>query len=158
MMTSKALSDAVIKVLVDARAFLTPEPRWIKYAWAIDADGGSTNIQSLDAVAWCALGGLEHTLIRHNTESPIRCLMVARSAAMGWLDRAGAEIVGDGNWESVDTYNDLADTTHADVLALYDRAIALAKASAEVFTDADAEPPAVLPIPAAEPEPELVEA
>ncbi len=97
-----------LDVLKGARELLSDEKRWTKGALARDKDGHETGIAvDPDAVCWCAYGAIEHC----NKEG------YGAEIAMN-------RVVRGLGWPSIGAFNDADSTTHADVLALFDRAIA----------------------------------
>jgi hypothetical protein len=94
------------EILIAARAKIERPECWTKGKYARDKDGESVTPNSRSAVCWCAIGAVhaaypsdaERTLIRLSWFVPTK--------------------------GGISTYNDYPETTHADILALYDRAIA----------------------------------
>lgn len=96
------------ELLRAAKAKIEDPNRWTKGEYARDERGKPVNIASQEAVCWCVLG------------------------ATGWsgnvadkmLERA---LFGMSAHCDIDVFNDASETTHADVMALFDRAIAMAE-------------------------------
>lgn len=84
---------------------------WTQGAYARDAAGRSVYAWTPEACAWCALGAMRG---------------VGRSGAE--YDEARATLERLTPARSVSSFNDAPTTTQADVLALFDRAIATAGA------------------------------
>lgn len=98
------------EILHRARGRIATHETWTKGASARNLSGRDVSGDDKEAVCWCAMGAL-------------------------WADGPSSSLIGapflrasvdDGN---VAAFNDAAGTTHTDVLAVYDRAIALAEAA-----------------------------
>lgn len=96
------------EILRAARAKIAEPGSWTRLEFARDANGRATHSTSDTAVCFCALGAVN---------------AVAYLYSRGALRRLLEAAVPPGFESRVGTYNDHPDTTHADVLALYDRAI-----------------------------------
>lgn len=99
------------EVLRAARAKIEDERCWTKGASARDADGYPLSPYAPDAVCFCAFGAVLNAL-------DDRCVVAADAAP--FIRFLRLETVG-----PVSFFNDTH--THADVLALFDRAIAAAE-------------------------------
>ncbi|HAK63408.1 MAG TPA: hypothetical protein DCO82_09245 [Alphaproteobacteria bacterium] len=104
----------VVETLLKARALLA-EGKWCKGSYAVDRDGVECDVRGPSAVAWCALGAIwkfEPDLSRQvDVEEYLKMV----------IPRAQRIFLG------VPILNDAPETTLADVLALYDRAIEMAE-------------------------------
>ena len=104
------MRDHVLVALRAARRLLTPKKRWTQAASARNTRGRSVEPVSKAAACWCLMGAIERVTAgpgsQNNTEG--MCLMAIRDATP--------------NLRSIVQYND--QSTHAQVLALLDRAIA----------------------------------
>lgn len=104
-----------LEVLKAARHLLSDPNRWTKRAYARAADGLDIDATSDMAVSFCAIGAMRHVTgsdsIVDNEEYGEA--MVALNGAVVWP----------GKLCRTARFNDHPDTTHEDVLALYDRAI-----------------------------------
>jgi hypothetical protein len=98
------------EILRAARAKIATPERWTKGQFARDATGYWVSYDNSDAVGWCAEGAVYAVLLGH----------VKADDLFVFLDRASG-----GN---TPFFNDAPSTTHADVMAMFDRAIALAEA------------------------------
>ena len=101
----------VIDLLCLAKKRIGTEERWIKKAMARDDDDLQCHPSAHDAVSWCSVGAL------HRCKAFEEDALVAAEA----LDKATWVKSGCG----AITYNDRVETTHADVMARFDDAIAL---------------------------------
>lgn len=108
------MSD-VLKILKDARELLSDEKRWTKGMWARTAAMMPTDSKSEDAVCWCAMGALCRVIDYDRDASEFRM-------ATAYLTEALPP-----SWWGVSVFNDAKATTHADLLAMFDRAIAKAE-------------------------------
>jgi hypothetical protein len=95
-----------VEVLKAAKALISDEVRWTKGGNARDKDGAHVSAKSKNAVCWC-MGG---------------ALLVIRS------NRSSEKLLRQVCGGSIARFNDAPATTHADVMAAFDRAIALAEA------------------------------
>jgi len=100
-----------LTMLREARAYLTNPLHWTKRALGRDVEGKPANDWS-DVVSCCAIGALD---------------MVERGAAI--TSGAYQALVGalPPGCREVSLFNDRPETTHDDVLELFDRAIASAE-------------------------------
>lgn len=110
------MNEKVIRTLRAARALITPPDRWIKNAAAHTKDGKSVNVRTEGAYSFCALGALAHVI------------SFEEFANRSWED-PDLDYLGRGFGLADKTYiapmNDKS--THEEVLAAFDRAIALAE-------------------------------
>ena len=93
------------------RELLSVPERWTKKADARDDMGRVVFFDSDDAASWCLVGAVEHQC--HRLRRP-------RFALLNALKRRG----GIYPLMTLQEFNDAETTTHADVLALLDEAIA----------------------------------
>lgn len=115
MKTSEFLRAA--KAVID-----TPE-KWIKGDLARKADRTlACHPMSKEAVCFCMLGAQDRVYweaVPGHTYDGV--LVRTKDAAQHALQRA---LKAGGSWRSIPNFNDLRTTTHADVMAVYDAAIA----------------------------------
>ncbi len=102
-----------LEVLTCARELLSDPAKWIKGAYAKTAAGSVVDATDPDACCFCALGAMRKCGGEDNEDDT--------PAAWALRDAANEKT-------SAHYYNDAAKTTHADILALFDRAIAKVKA------------------------------
>lgn len=100
-----------------ARKLIERPEAWTKKEEARDSDGNSVGATSDYATCWCSLGAVERVCGGWNAR-----YVAAELALADVLPKHSGAVV----WE----YNDAPTTTHADILALFDRAIAAAEGSA----------------------------
>jgi hypothetical protein len=103
-----------LTLLQQARALLAEPTAWCHDTYARDGDGEAVLPYESTAVAWCAIGAIVRFQEFHGR---------TRLAASKVLNRAAFLIAGT---LVTSHYNDHPGRTHADILALYDRAIMLA--------------------------------
>lgn len=101
------------EVLRRAKALIAEPEKWTKGENARDAAGNWVWADSARAVCWCAQGAI-------NAVAPDS--LVALCNALGFVNRTA------GVMSNIVTLNDAPTTTHADIMALFDRAIAAAEA------------------------------
>jgi hypothetical protein len=109
-----------LQILLDARAFLTDEKRWVKGAYSLGGLG--------DEMQCCLMGALIH-----RGYDPQQADDTANLKAKELLAKAVGPRVSDAFAASsrIQIFNDAPTTTHADVLAVLDAAIELARYEAE---------------------------
>ena len=107
------------EILIAARAKIDKHQKWCKGVFSRDHNGDEVSPVSVNAVRFCALGA-----IRAVTLGPL-----SRSEARAAL-RLAAGYSNDSN-ESIFKLNDHPKTRHADIMALYDRAIEATKGEAK---------------------------
>lgn len=95
-----------LEILTKARDLISDPARWTQKAFARDNSGESINNRSSYAVCWCAMGAVYKTSSNNRASVPFSFL---HAAAGMWA----------GNFN--DTH------THAEVLAVFDKAIEAAK-------------------------------
>lgn len=101
------MSDPVLDLLTRARARIEKPEAWTKGAIARTSDDERTLARDPQATCWCALGAIAAERggeVHHPAWQAVQQQLPAG--------------------ESIGSFNDHPDTTHADVLALFDRAIA----------------------------------
>lgn len=103
--------DHVTETLVKARELLSDPEKWAKEDFAYTADEAPVHPLDPAATCFCLLGALER--VTRNRDG--LAYLDARQAIRGMLP---------GEHDCVPEFNDDPDTTHADVLAVLDKAIA----------------------------------
>ena len=126
-----------LELLQETRQVLSDEERWIKHKDHVLTPAGLSRFCATGALIWQAQqywhpkpaddGRFYNPVAMHKCD--VRAGN-AYSAALGYL----REAVG-GRAMNVTTYNDLKETKHADILALYDRAIGNAKLDAGLWNE-----------------------
>ena len=101
------------ELLTAARAKIDTPQKWCKAALAKNLLGKSCRHSSESAVQYCAVGAIESLTSRGRFDP------VALDAIIALRDALG----GGG----LQAYNDRPETKHADIMALYDKAISIAK-------------------------------
>ena len=101
-----------IDILRSARALIDTPEKWTRGTNARNASGRSVPFDSPSAVCFCAYGAV---LRASGGEIVLACQRLWEALPAGWPD-------------IFPLYNDYPDTTYADVLALFDRAIAAEEA------------------------------
>lgn len=104
------------RILAEARKLIENESNWVKNRLATAADGSFAAFCDDAAARFCADGALAHVQGEYTTRTP----------AFRALDDAAGEINGGGPYATSVGVNDAFETTHADVLRMYDRAIEIA--------------------------------
>ena len=100
---------ADVKILRAAREKISAPGAWTQRITARNALGQSTQSRSSDAVCWCARGAL--WAVSDDSDSPVEWLTAAADVGLIY-------------------FNDTPGRTQAEVLAVFDKAIALAEATA----------------------------
>jgi hypothetical protein len=95
-----------LEALVAARTLISDPGRWAQGTYAKDTNGRSVWPDSAEACCWCSVGALNRT----HASTQIRV--------------EAAHALGETVKQSVVDFNDRIETTHADVLAAFDAAIA----------------------------------
>lgn len=97
------------EILIAARSRIEAKESWCQFAFAKDAWGNITSPYLGNAVRWCGIGTLMHG-------------RDASSVVYARLKRALDLVYGD-RYVSMTDFNDDKNTSHADVLHVYDVAI-----------------------------------
>lgn len=103
------------QILTRAREILTPPKAWTRGTLARDKNHNSTNLYGEDAICFCSIGAIvraAHQLNAHEAE------------AEALLQLSNVIVAGKKQKVFISDFNDDPDTTHTDVLNLFDRAIA----------------------------------
>jgi hypothetical protein len=111
-------TERALLQLQKARERLTPPSAWIKGEFARDSQRRPVHSASAEATCWCSVGALNAALGEVSGGNPNRELsgdVVARHLLRSVTRRPIAQ------------FNDSPYTTHEDVLAAFDEAIAMAK-------------------------------
>lgn len=103
----------VVQILKEARALISDEKNWTQGAYARDTIGREVRVLGPEAMCFCALGALEKIMLGGAMWSASYMLM---------KKEAGDDCLAVSDFN--DTHN------HAEVLALFDRAIARAESEA----------------------------
>ena len=106
MMTTR---DVLIEVLTEARSYI--EKGWTQRSFARDEYGKPVDGRDPEACEWCAMGAIWKVVGYSGTEA----YQEARDLIYSLVDFV--------DFNTVSQFNDHADTTQADVLALFDKAI-----------------------------------
>lgn len=108
------MTQTPLEILIAARAKIAEPERWTKGTFSRNAEGEPCAVDwGPAAVCWCALGAI------NATTNKMHQLYELKSAAKDALALAVSP-----SHDSVAYFNDDPATTHADVLAAFDRAIA----------------------------------
>lgn len=112
-----------VEILEKARALIADPKHWTRKALARNSAGQSLTDSELDlATCFCSVGAIRKI-------SPGCVPTPARGDAGCFLWEAINENVAhDGDKRTIAVWNDDVKTTHADVLAMFDRAIQMARA------------------------------
>lgn len=122
VVVSHADKADAIALLRRVRVRIGMPERWTKGWMARDANGHRANRSSVDAVCWCVDGAI---LVESEADS-VRVRYVADDA----LGTATSQAAARGcHGRSRTSFNDAPTTTHADILALIDGAIAALEAT-----------------------------
>lgn len=105
--------QTALACLVEARRLIERPESWAKGYYAFDKRDRPVPSANTEAVKWCPLGAM------------LRADGPKLQQAADFLEGA----IGPSWYNNVATFNDAPSTTHADVLAKFDEAIALAKAA-----------------------------
>lgn len=98
------------EVLEKAKAIIADPFHWTKGAFARNSHGTTViDVTSEDACSFCALGALVRVMENETDYNHARDILEL--------------CVGDKNFPNVPAFNDASETTHADILALFDCAI-----------------------------------
>ena len=129
------------EVLEKARELLTPEGAWIQNELAIATDGGVTWVGDSAACGWCLLGAIDHAahVAAHaagidgtahvaGIDDPelLDFVSSASDAALEKIRQVDSIAAIPSLIDGIAAWNDDEERTHAEVLALLDRAIAAA--------------------------------
>lgn len=107
------LQKEVVEQLQNARDLITDPNKWTKRSFAKDSHGNSVSATSSRAVCFCSIGALEHV---SNGIGYEKSLNILQSIAPLYT--------------TVIVYNDSYNTTHDDILKLFD--VAIEKAKSEI--------------------------
>ena len=113
--------DVVLELLEKGKQRIASPDKWIKGMTASTAEGKYA-IDMRDAVKWCAVGTINHEGRLHQLfPSDVYILDQAQYEAISLL----GQMVPEWPLDSVDivSFNDHEDTTHEDVMRVYDEAI-----------------------------------
>jgi len=112
--------SAVLNLLIAGRARIALG--WTQRAFARDAGGGEVPPWSPDATCWCVLGAVHTEAPDPSGGPPVRGAACKRAEEALYDELTTAP---GRPWRATTTvFNDAPTTTHADILDLFDRAIA----------------------------------
>lgn len=102
-----------LEVLRAARDVIAAPEHWTKGAVARSCQGHRVHVHGLSAFCFCTVGAIRRTMGSNYSPHPFSALSQCLP----------------GGFKSLPDFNDHPDTTHADVLALFDKAIAKEEAN-----------------------------
>jgi len=102
------------EILIAAREIVTEPEHWTRGHYAASARGDMTVVTSCEAVCFCAVGAIRRAVWEDGDENIANAKM-----AVGQLCRK----VGLAGEITLVSWNDAKGRTHAEVLALFDKAI-----------------------------------
>lgn len=107
------MAKTALEILTEARALIATPERWTQGSDAKDAEGDPSFADDGNAVCWCAVGAINKVV-----------------ATPGEQDGAASRLAAHLGmaFSNVPEFNDHRFTDHADVLSLFDRAIAAERA------------------------------
>jgi len=111
------MSAEAAVVLRKARALLEKPEHWTQGMMARGKSGRRIFYGSRSAVCWCADGAIW------------RAANGSLISRKGWVANAAEQYLSAATGRRVSAFNDAPERTHAEVLAAFDRAIALAEAA-----------------------------
>lgn len=106
-------------VLREAKALIAEPWRWCTMMSAVDADGGLVDPRSEDAIRWCAIGAIAR----------VAGICVEHASNRFPQIHSAAAVVAPDCGTNASILNDRGN--HADVMAMFDSAIALAEAAGQ---------------------------
>jgi hypothetical protein len=106
-------TNAVRKLLIEARERIADPAHWTQNAFARNALGEETDAGSPHAESWCAKGSLMRSIMTYGCTVYVQASEALERAVSGW---------GHCGRDAVFNMNDTS--THAEVVAAFDRAIA----------------------------------
>lgn len=112
-MNSEAKDKTTVEILTSARQNLSEEKNWTREVYARDKDGYSVGELEATAVCFCSLGAIRKAVPDNNYKGYNN----ARDALYETIKAEHKPFL------TVHAFNDHIDTTHADVLALFDTTI-----------------------------------
>lgn len=104
-----------VEVLMKARELLSDPKRWTQNWCARTAVGEITDVFSDDAVSWCSFGAIRRSA---GIDADVGCSLDAESTLCSALGHSCTARAAE--------WNDTTGRTHAEVLAAFDKAIAIA--------------------------------
>lgn len=113
------------QILRDARALIDTPGKWTQYTYARTALGTKTDASSPRAVCYCASGAINR--VESRISVPFEDKAPAAKRARKYLSAAIP-----GSILHVPSFNDRSNTTHDDIMALFDRAILSAEKGQDV--------------------------
>lgn len=111
-----------IELLKKAREIISKPENWTKNSFAKDAYGCSTMITNKEAVCFCSIGAVRRAL--DVLDYPDDGEVTYHSAIDRLRQFVHTSNRNTGSWATLAGYNDHADRTHTDILAMFDKAIA----------------------------------
>lgn len=114
---SIAYTPETLRILTEARALIARPGGWCQHASALNARGEECDPRGANGEQFCFVGAIEHAAEDANYYGVIHAAEVAvRETESGW---------------SVTAYNDAFCRTQEEVVAVYDRALALVREKLE---------------------------
>ena len=123
-------NELLIPILKDAKALISDESHWIKeyYAGILDPDSGKvdTNIphDSIEADCFCTAGAILRAIQNEATGASTLDRIKDQQAKAELFMHVEENNPSTPIYSSVAAYNDSETTTHADIMELFDKAIA----------------------------------
>lgn len=126
-----AEANAVVLNLEMAKEKIALKNSWTKGGYATDIEGNAVDTTDASAACFCAFGAIE--VVTAKPHQMIATRQISEEPEYKFLNEATIAVYSDYDFEaygeSAAGYNDAPTTTHADILALFDAAIVLAKAA-----------------------------
>lgn len=113
------------EILTQARKLIENEENWTHYNLARDPSSKPVDPTSPDAVCFCSVGAVAK--VTNTPYKPENDQRVYNCGPVRLLSKA-VGILTDFDWETIWIYNDNATSSHESILAVFDKAIELAKA------------------------------
>ena len=114
---------SAIQVLIEARSMIEQEAQWTKYTHAKTSCGRRTEIESPEAVCWCANGAVDLASQWHGENVRLEAVEMLSKVIEGDTSRIKYPKRHTPT-VMVTIYNDSEETEHRDILAMFDKAIA----------------------------------
>ena len=117
------------EILIQAKALISDKDHWTQRFFARNKERMPVSPAGKSACQWCAIGAIIR--IRYNSKLEYLREAQAYNALTQSIKDLNLDLGVSKDWDLIGAFNDHADTTHEDIIKIFDKAIQLAEGESQ---------------------------